>query len=389
MSSPASGFRRREKMKNRIISIPLAVALILSVGLIGCTTEYGPEIPEYNLAISTTEGGSVTSPGEGIFAYDEGTDVNLEAVADEGYLFDRWVGDVGTIADFEDATTTITMNGDYIITANFKPIDVSGYWKVWHTQEGQAKEGPDYMTFTQAGNDITIADSCYSDDSPTSGTINGTSISFSWTKDGVTITATGTVSGNTMSGQFSNTDAESGTWRAEKISEPDCPTTQRATINIDGNPDDWSSLEPALVDPQGDSICGADADIKRIYTAMDDSYAYVMVETYGVPINPSAIIEMNFDYKAGRHFTHGSRDDLHTGASSSGFGAVNDNDLDGTLEPYPIIGYVIARGDVMELAIPLSQIENARYFNPTFVNIWDDNYQLNSHGCDPSTILPW
>jgi len=41
------------------------------------------------------------------------------AVADEGYRFDRWTGDVGTIADVNAAITTITMNGDYSITANF------------------------------------------------------------------------------------------------------------------------------------------------------------------------------------------------------------------------------------------------------------------------------
>ena len=41
------------------------------------------------------------------------------AVADEGYQFDEWTGDVGTIADVNTAITTITMNGDYAITANF------------------------------------------------------------------------------------------------------------------------------------------------------------------------------------------------------------------------------------------------------------------------------
>ena len=106
-------------MKNRILSISLAVVLALSVGLIGCG---GDQIPEYNLAISSTEGGSVITPGEGIFAYDEGTDVDLVAVADAGYLFIGWVGDVGTVANVQDATTTVIMNGDYIITANFEEI---------------------------------------------------------------------------------------------------------------------------------------------------------------------------------------------------------------------------------------------------------------------------
>jgi len=42
------------------------------------------------------------------------------AEAEEGYRFVNWTGDVDTIADDDDATTTITMNGDYFITANFE-----------------------------------------------------------------------------------------------------------------------------------------------------------------------------------------------------------------------------------------------------------------------------
>jgi len=73
----------------------------------------------YDLTISTTAGGSVTTPGVGNFTYDAGTVVNLVATPDEGYRFDEWTGDVGTIANVTAATTNITMNGDYSITANF------------------------------------------------------------------------------------------------------------------------------------------------------------------------------------------------------------------------------------------------------------------------------
>ena len=45
--------------------------------------------------------------------------VDLVATPDEGYQFDEWTGDVGTIADIEAAVTTITIDGDYSITANF------------------------------------------------------------------------------------------------------------------------------------------------------------------------------------------------------------------------------------------------------------------------------
>ena len=74
----------------------------------------------YNLTISSTEGGSVTAPGEGTFTYDEGTMVNLTAEAEEGYLFVNWTGDVTAISDVDAATTTISMSGDYSVTASFE-----------------------------------------------------------------------------------------------------------------------------------------------------------------------------------------------------------------------------------------------------------------------------
>ena len=45
--------------------------------------------------------------------------IPIVAVPDEGYRFDEWTGHVGTITDIYDPTTTITMNGDYDITARF------------------------------------------------------------------------------------------------------------------------------------------------------------------------------------------------------------------------------------------------------------------------------
>jgi len=73
----------------------------------------------YHLTISSTAGGSVILPGEGAFQYEEGTVVSLAAEADEGYRFVRWTGDVGSIGDADAAETTIVMNGDHSITADF------------------------------------------------------------------------------------------------------------------------------------------------------------------------------------------------------------------------------------------------------------------------------
>jgi len=95
--------------------------LTLSVGLIGCGGEEAPETLQYNLTISSTEGGEVTTPGEGTFTYDdEGAVVNLVAEPEEDYRFVSWIGDMAAIADMDSATTTISMNADYSILASFE-----------------------------------------------------------------------------------------------------------------------------------------------------------------------------------------------------------------------------------------------------------------------------
>ena len=83
------------------------------------------EKPSYDLTISSTTGGSVTTPGEGTFIYDEGTVVDLVATPGDGYRFNEWTGDVSTVSDVNDATTTITVNEDYYITANFEEVPPS------------------------------------------------------------------------------------------------------------------------------------------------------------------------------------------------------------------------------------------------------------------------
>jgi uncharacterized repeat protein (TIGR02543 family) len=88
-------------------------SITANFGLIGVT---------YNLTVASTVGGSVTTPGEGTFPYNAGTVVNLVATPDTGYRFVNWTGDVGTIANVNAATTTITMNGNYSITANFAEV---------------------------------------------------------------------------------------------------------------------------------------------------------------------------------------------------------------------------------------------------------------------------
>jgi hypothetical protein len=73
------------------------------------------------LVINSTEGGEVTNPGEGMFKYDTGTVVDLVAEPEKGYKFLSWTGDIETVANVTAASTTITMEGDCAVTANFLP----------------------------------------------------------------------------------------------------------------------------------------------------------------------------------------------------------------------------------------------------------------------------
>ena len=91
------------------------ITLVLIVGMVGCAGV----VAEYDLTIASTFGGSVTTPGVETSTYATDTLVNLVARPKAGYHFVDWTGDVSTIADVNDATTTITMDNHYSITANF------------------------------------------------------------------------------------------------------------------------------------------------------------------------------------------------------------------------------------------------------------------------------
>ena len=102
----------------RAAQIPglLLFTLALVVSAMGCPPE---STGEFSLAISSGAGGAVAVPGEGSFTYPAGTVVQLVAAPDEGYEFLLWTGDITYMAGPNLASTTITMNGNYAVTATF------------------------------------------------------------------------------------------------------------------------------------------------------------------------------------------------------------------------------------------------------------------------------
>ncbi|MHC4501583.1 MAG: right-handed parallel beta-helix repeat-containing protein, partial [Planctomycetota bacterium] len=80
------------------------------------------ECQGWELTIWSTSGGSVSEPGEGVLEYGDGTVVPIVAEADPCYGFVEWTGTAvfaGKVADPCAAITTVTVDANYTLAANF------------------------------------------------------------------------------------------------------------------------------------------------------------------------------------------------------------------------------------------------------------------------------
>ena len=133
----------------------------------------------HTLSVGSTDGGSVAEPGEGTFTYDPGTVVDLLAVPDIGYEFVNWTGNVGTVVNVNVADTTITMNGDYSITANFGTASCTLTTNATPPEGGSVSGGGTYDCSTTVEVEATPADECWYFNGwggDLSGSVNPTSI---------------------------------------------------------------------------------------------------------------------------------------------------------------------------------------------------------------------
>jgi hypothetical protein len=138
------------------ISISLIIVTLIA-GMVGC----GPV--QNTLTIASLQGGNVIVPGEGNFVYDEGMKVNLLAVADEGYRFVNWSGNVYTIGNINAASTNVIVNGDYFIMANFEAAAGVQYSLTITSTAGGSVTTPGVGTFVyNAGSVVNLAASATS-----------------------------------------------------------------------------------------------------------------------------------------------------------------------------------------------------------------------------------
>ena len=112
------------------------------------------------LNINSTEGGSVTLPGEGKFTYDHGTNVDLVATPDNGYRFVEWIGYIHAIADQYAGETTIEMFENYTIIAVFAVETDTISLDITSPEEGNIF-GTDTIIVTWDGNDTASGISNY------------------------------------------------------------------------------------------------------------------------------------------------------------------------------------------------------------------------------------
>ena len=85
----------------------------------GATWSFTTVVPTFTLTYTAGTGGTITAPATSPTTHNSGAVVTITAAPNTGYHFVNWTGDVGTVADVNAASTTITMNGNYAITANF------------------------------------------------------------------------------------------------------------------------------------------------------------------------------------------------------------------------------------------------------------------------------
>ena len=109
---------------------PLAFALTAFLILYSCSPEEETKAPtstvqtitpepetvvvQYTFTVSSGDGGNVSTEGG---TFDEGTEVTITAIPDEGYEFVGWEG-----SDIDSTSLSVTLNADTTIQATFSRV---------------------------------------------------------------------------------------------------------------------------------------------------------------------------------------------------------------------------------------------------------------------------
>jgi PKD repeat protein len=116
-ASPAAGWRFDDWTGN--VANPDSITTTVTMDADQVVTANFSALAQYTLTMAVDDPShGETTPGVGANTVYEGL-VAIIAIPAAGWQFDHWSGDVGTVANVNSANTTITMDADYAINANF------------------------------------------------------------------------------------------------------------------------------------------------------------------------------------------------------------------------------------------------------------------------------
>ena len=119
------------------------------------TANFAPET--YFLTVNIDGQGTVEVDGDEIddgdtLEYEYGTIVDIEAIADDGWTFDEWLGDNDTITDPTENHTTIEMLDNYTVTAEFIEAEGSEFVVTITDTNDPISEGEDLVVEVEVEN---------------------------------------------------------------------------------------------------------------------------------------------------------------------------------------------------------------------------------------------
>ena len=124
---PASGYNFsgwKDEIDGDITDTADTVILLMTCSKIKIAV-FTPIYYELKLIMKPGSGGQISiQPSQPDNQYTAGTVVKVTAVANEGYKFNGWTGDISG----EEAVSEITMDGNKTITANFKGTHPASWW---------------------------------------------------------------------------------------------------------------------------------------------------------------------------------------------------------------------------------------------------------------------
>jgi len=109
-----------------LATVAIAILTLISIdcGVVGPPTEFDTSTTTYSLTVNVNPfGGGTTTRSPNQASYAAGTRITLTATTANGYAFVNWtVTPIGaaTFANASNANTTVTLNSDATITANFR-----------------------------------------------------------------------------------------------------------------------------------------------------------------------------------------------------------------------------------------------------------------------------